>query len=326
MALELTNSVEVYLKANPDGPFMGSIPFEKGQGVHEGRKEAIKDHGARWTPNPDFVEVPRSGPKYYKSVLPAAVRGWWTAPNRRVLVELLKLKPGEGMGSKALWIPRGLCPLGAAIMLKRCVEDQNKQEEGDAKARTKREPSLADKEREKRSRLNIPEDTEAEIAELCEHGIGYSSELMERARCYVSTSTAFTLGPRSGISDAARVLRGIRLCVVTVEEAKECARQKERLVSEPPPQVVDQDSAPEEVDLYKVVKKRRVEAEDGDTKLVTDMFDEGVVVAYIYDGTHDDTVKCEQCKALVSLQFMECGCAYSVWEHTGDASLLRRVE
>lgn len=315
MALELANSVDMYLKAGNKGPFLGDLPYEKGRGVHEERKAAIKERGAKWVPNPEYVEGTKG-----------VTRGWWAAPDRNVLLELLKLKPGDGMGSKALWLPRNIGPMGAALMLKQCTSEKAVADAADAQSRKRKEPSLADKEREERSRLSIPDDSPAEIAALLELGIVHSSELMERARRYASVDSGFSLGPRSGISDAARLLRGIKLGIVTVEEAKECRQTEEASVGVDVSALFESDEAEAkqtQEDLYKVVVKRRKTHLDDEEEL-GEVFDPGEIVGPSYADDILDAVTCERCAEQVSLQFMACGCAYSVWAFSEDGALVRR--
>lgn len=316
MALEITHTIETYLRVGGKGPFLGELPYEKARRVHDERKAAIKERGAKWTPNPEYVEGARGG-----------TRGWWAAPNRHVLLELLKLKPGDGMGTTPLWLPCGVGPMGAVLMLKLCMDEKVAEEAADAQARKKREPSLEDKEREERSRLDIPNDSAADVAALLELGIVHSRELMERARRYASDATGSSLGPRSGISDAARLLRGVRLGIVTVEEARECRRVEEAPANvgagAPLDEVRAAVSAPL-ADPYRVVKRRKLQS-DNDAP-ACDEFDEGLVCGLRHGDLPPDTVTCEQCDEQVNLQFMACACPYSEWEFTGDELLMRRKE
>ena len=314
MADDVAHSVDVYLKTHTDGPFLGMLRYEKGRGVHDERKAIIKERGARWTPNPRYVE---GQPRRQDGAI--EVRGWWAAPSRAVLVELLQLKPGAGLGTKSLWMPCGLGALGASMLLRRCVEEKRMEDAADALSRKKREPSLADKEREERSRLDIPDDSEEEIAELQQLGVVYSSALMERARRFTSQSTGSTFGPRSGISDAARMLRGVRLGIVTVEEAKECAQHEDLLTDVAP----SSEQVQEEEDMYKIAKRQRVAStDDGYDHCLGASLD---TTAPFYDAPPVDTVTCEECDEPVDLQFMACACAYSEWERAADGSLSRLV-
>lgn len=315
MADDVAHSVDLYLKTQKDGPFLGILPYVPGKGVHDERKAIIKERGAKWTPNPRYVEEPRVDRLHTH---PCEARGWWAAPSRAVLVELLQLRPGAGLGTRSLWLPCGLGPLGASMLLRRCVDEKKTEDVADALSRKKRAPSLAEKEREERSRLDIPDDSEAEIAELQELGIVYSRALMERARRYTSKSTGTTLGPRSGISDAARMLRGVRLAIVTVEEVKQCAQHEEQLADAALSSELVQEEQGEE-DVYKIVKRQRVASTDDDDG-PEDPLD---TTAPFFDVPPVDTVTCEECGESVNLQFMACACAYSVWERAADGSLSR---
>ena len=87
-------------------------------------------------------------------------------------------------------------------------------------ASSKKKPSETQVEQHLRRELRIPDDDPLKLATLeREHGV--SADVVDRSgRCA-------RLGPRSGISNADRVLRGLRLNVITAPELVELLGEKE---------------------------------------------------------------------------------------------------
>jgi hypothetical protein len=319
-AEDLAHRVGQYLTQG--APYRGVIPYVGPPAVHAARKEAVKECGAKWCPNPEFVEGVRGrgGP----------VRGWWTASHARILVELLELKRLESFpaGGKTLWQPLGLCERGAALLHKRCVDEKQRQDAQEEHERTKRKPTAEQQEREERTRLGIPEDYAEDVAALQALGIEYSRALVQRIRRVVWPSSGLSLGPRSGISDAARLLRGVRLNILIAQEIS-CYDGGSGSGAVPGAGAgEDSIKRPRRSDVKRkrqftpaAVATDSKEARDGtsDTSEVPDvpepttpsLLAEQVCSPFLQEAS--PCVRCDKCGDPVWIQFMECACPYSKW-------------
>jgi hypothetical protein len=145
-----------------------------------------------------------------------------------------------------------------------------------------------------RKALCVPANSEEHVRELAELGISLS---------VVAASAKWPrLGPRAGISDAHRVLRGIKLGKCSPQDVLSGA--------------LADDSRP-----HKRLQKRPREARDGQGKreasataraasAATESAEEAAArfVGIVYRQTQDAPFICERCCAPVSVQFEECKC------------------
>lgn len=131
----------------------------------------------------------------------------WRAPDEPTLIALI---------SNGKWRPAGHdSRFGGEVVRYIRRRDQAaelaEQQKREA-ARKSKEPSQAQKARTARSDLMISPDETHLLAEALEHGVD---------QALVTSTGAFAhLGPRSGISDASRLFRGIRFGLVTWESLK----------------------------------------------------------------------------------------------------------
>ncbi len=186
-------------------PFLGESPFEG--------KEAVKDCGARWVPNP----------KKQKGVQDGLVSGWWSAPNERVLERLLEL-PKTNKTTRSgrpwmvsSWAPWDCPPNQAHQIILLISEFETYQQLEVQKAHADRRG--ADERRRKQEELaGVDEDAPEEIEALRnEFGIEWDFELRESAS---QGAAAGLLGPKAGLSAVGRLLRGLRLEVVEPDDVR----------------------------------------------------------------------------------------------------------
>jgi len=314
------NHVEVVVKqyvcSGP--PYFGHIPrYGKGsnrdgtgdsRAVYDERKELAKAAGVAWKRNPDYKEDMgrHSGVDMRPFMAPTerVDMGWHVAPTEHALCQLVC---SPLFCEWPIWVPNdiGMQNMAVAeVVLKRRKAEA---EEKDAAMRKSREPSEAETEQNKRRVLGIPDCTESEKAELLAHGIVHSKELMEATHTYElkESSAVRSLGPRSNISDAARLLRGLQLGLVSKKDVQD-GLQKYR--------------GEEHVETR---KRQRVDAPlEGSTTLCTisgrtcvprqEIADDHDAMPESYPCTllpiERPPEECLRCGAKVWKQFMECSC------------------
>ena len=188
-------------------PFLGDSDYDS--------KETIKEAGARWVPNPAKQRGARDG------VTP----GWWSAYDERTLEALLALpkvaktrrdgnewqapawKPFDCPGKNAA---EGVAELLNEFSIYTKVRD-GEEREALQRAQTRREEAL----RARDALAGAGGDDPADVAALrAEYDVEWAEELRRAA------DRATVLGPTSGISSVARVLRGLRLEIVFKEQVR----------------------------------------------------------------------------------------------------------
>jgi len=185
-------AVEYLLRGTP---YKGSSDFED--------KDQIKDIGASWLRN----EFKQDGE-------PKRVNGWWVASNELQLDNLLSAPLNKK--NQRVWRPYDV-PVDEIESIVRLVHEFNgnvlmseRLAKGSDKAK---ETARVEARLLRQQKSGIPEETEANKTELRFMGVQFDEEMSR-----ISSSSP-SLGPHCGISPAARLLRGIRLRLVTVAEA-----------------------------------------------------------------------------------------------------------
>ena len=126
----------------------------------------------------------------------------WTALDKPTLLALC---------DSGLWHARGMGYEANIIIVKLLRKEQTDREEAEMKARVKRSgPTDEEKKLAKLKEFGIPPDEPKLLEELASKGI--TKDMAARSVDYS------WLGPRSGISNAERLLRGLRFKLVTVED------------------------------------------------------------------------------------------------------------
>tara|TARA_B110000902_G_scaffold95773_1_gene113311 strand:- start:2469 stop:4052 length:1584 start_codon:yes stop_codon:yes gene_type:complete len=190
-------------------PFLGTHDYE--------RKQELRDIGVTWQKNPlKDEDCSDRNIKY----------GWYGAPNERILEALLELEPREearrhdkGVKTVYAWAPRD-CPTpqtgeavcGLLIEHRVLTEERDRVERVQAKTRQVERERLL---RERDQAAGRAADDSHEIARLRDqYGVEWSDEMGLASRI------APALGPTMGLTDVERVLRGLDLGVVEVEDVR----------------------------------------------------------------------------------------------------------
>jgi hypothetical protein len=181
-----------YLDAGP--PFKGDS--------HYNYRHMIHDAGGEWLSNPKKVKGARDG----------QVGGWWVAKTHRRLLDLLSL-PADNTTHQARWRPLNLD--GNAVgVLRTEVADRIALEEQALRAARVAQPQVQSY-KEDRQWLGVVDDTDTEIMVLSDR-LGVP---MDKVPPIVEAAIRWDyLGPRSGMSDAARLIRGLNLKLITPKQ------------------------------------------------------------------------------------------------------------
>ncbi len=194
--------------ARTDPPFRGIIPLAprgKPKDGYQKRKEAAKSEGVRWLANKDYKEedgweVPR---------------GWFVCESFDMVIAVLKQEP---IDSLPVWIPDGVSTSNLPELLDALKKKRDVTEKADAASRKRHEPSEADQERDIIERLGIPPDAPDEISALLQKGVhAWDADHIKGAKRYIPPGNGVSLGPRSGLSTAGRLLRGFEMELVAVD-------------------------------------------------------------------------------------------------------------
>lgn len=188
-------------------PFLGDSDYDS--------KETIKEAGGRWVPNPAKQRGAKDG------VMP----GWWSAYDERALEALLalpkvtKTRRDGGEWQAPAWFPfdcpgknaaDGVAELLNEFSIYTKVRDEEERE-ALKRAQARREEAL----RSRDALAGAGGDDPTDVAALqAEYDIEWTEELRRAA------DRAVVLGPTSGISSVARVLRGLRLEIVFKEQVR----------------------------------------------------------------------------------------------------------
>ena len=275
---ETQAEVDGYLASGP--PYYGDSRYEDA--------ELLKQHGAAW-------EKPKR---------------LWFAKNRSVLAALIET---------GKWRPRSLARPKDLVRHVRMAE----QALLDAKLAAERAAAAAARDAAKRAGptdnevehqlvqwLGIKKDTDSELQRLHQHGLGAAD-----VRAAVRLGH---LGPRSGFSNAARLLMALDNGLITVDEARAAtaaaaAAQADRV----PPQKTARTSATAQGRLGPPPPPE----DDCGTAREEDDAPDG---AYAHASTAAARVqrpldpwvatRCEDCRKIVFEQFLDCVCPDRVWQ------------
>jgi len=127
--------------------------------------------------------------------------GRWTALDKDTLLALC---------DSGLWWPKGMNQEANIMIVKLLRKEQTDREEADMKARMRKTgPTEEEKAAARLKEFGVPPDEPELLEDLASKGI--TEDMSIRSGDYS------WLGPRSGISNASRLLRGLRFNLVTVE-------------------------------------------------------------------------------------------------------------
>ena len=276
-----------YLTRGP--PFLGISDWK--------HKDQVKAAGSIWVTNPE-----RSSPK-----------GWWAAKTVENLILLLQLTDdGEGV-----WTP--MAPISSELVLsyKKRTTPVIVQEEAPKQldpptlhTATSARKARALLEQQRVVDSGVGEDT-AEEKEMLS-GL-YSIEWTDRMRDLAST--VLQLGPQCGLSSVARVLRGLRLRIVTSEQVKSGVYEstKDRDPMSSSTSMLGELS--EHIQATQAIQADALGNEftrSGTNWIFFRKFVTLRPVQHIpnlnvkFDA--QETTHCETCRGVVSLQFLDCNC------------------
>ena len=178
-------------------PFKGDSDFA--------HKNLVRETGASFFRNPLKVHGARDGQP----------SGWWVAKDERTLLALLSL-PADTTTQQAVWRPLHLDP-AAVGALRNEIADRIALEEAAYRAARVAQPK-AQSFKQDRQWLGIEDDTDSQIMVLAER----LELLMDQVPPIVEASTRWDfLGPRSGMTDAERLLRGLNMKLITPKRARD---------------------------------------------------------------------------------------------------------
>ncbi len=205
-----------------------------------------------------------------------------------------------------VWMPLGLAPKEAlavrAVIKQRDALESKLKEDQQAAARRKpdgpTEQQILDSARRD---LHVPDDDAKELEEVANHGI--TPEIVTQSARWAM------LGPRSGISDVRRLLRGIRFEIVNYDDIVSGKAalymrgdlKKARTTGEQGGKAGVKRKEASSTKVAHKQKKQRVDAEPAKPCAAQPA---SKAVEYKY------TVRCSDCRRVVDsrLQFVECGC------------------
>ena len=207
-----------YLKLG--APYKGVSAFES--------KDALKELHAVWAPNPlkNRADGVRDG----------LVGGWWSAPDESVLLEILEIELSSDRRGQRVWRPAEYSdasdawvdapPVGfwkpldvpeesVRRILELICEFRSNQKMEDASlaraAATDRAAAAARAAAVASKDVAVLDDNASDVSQLERMGVRWSRKIASE----VSRRSDF--GPSSGLSDAIRALRALKLKIVTVE-------------------------------------------------------------------------------------------------------------
>lgn len=278
---EAEDTAQRYLEVG--APFYGECSWDD--------KAAVKEAGATWRPNPEKQKGVRDG----------RPGGWWVAKDEAVLLDLLQLPAVP----HRLWTPIAFNDTAVSALRSLLFARKQAAEEADREARRAKPKAESDK--QVRQWLGIGDDTDAQIM-LLSDALGVP--MVEVPPIVAKAIPWMKLGPRSGMSDAQRLLRGLHLGLLCPTEARNggpkesepprrrtqrAARARQRPLGRPPPSEPCADAAD-------------AAAFDGALLSWDDNEWLGPDPAPSYSGGYD-TPTCPKCHELVWVQFGgSCGC------------------
>lgn len=206
-------------------PYKGTSGFDD--------KEAVKELGATWLANPLKIKGERDG----------ITGGWWVAGNEIGLAKLIGAPLSKKKKKNRIWTPLDV-PADEVDAVARLIHEFEgsckMKDRLDREERTASEAARALATAARHLQAGIPPDEEPSREALRALGVEYD-DAMGRA-----ASAAPALGPHVGISPANRLLRGIRLTIVSVAQAnaKRFGRGGGRRARDGRPADADADVAP----------------------------------------------------------------------------------
>ena len=237
--------------------------------------------------------------------------GRWTALSKDTLLALC---------DSGLWVPEGFNHEANVIIVKLLRKEQTDREEADTKARMKRAgPTEEEKRVAKLKEFGIPPDEPKLLEELASKGI--NKEMT------TGSGDLSCLGPRSGISNAARLLRGLRFNLVTVEGVVAGTAQEPSYSKTGKQGAKAGVSKSKGFDLRVGSQAKRArkkeepqpppqEQQVAQASRAHENYTDGQAPAKQVRRQFVDAEKCGDCGVVVerAWQFMECGCSGKMWK------------
>jgi hypothetical protein len=290
------DEAKFWLQKGP--PFKGISLFES--------KERVKDLGCKWIPNPQK----QKGVPFRDDGL---VAGWWSTDSLTTIERLIGLglsdvpKYKESKHGKQRlpdqwhWRPDSVS--GDPRTVVRIIQDFERymEAERDSQIAATRKKPVSRDEAGTRHDLGVREDSTEEIQLLLKYGITWTPVLAQKSLSGVS-------GPRSGASDAMRVIRALKFGVISTSDVMSPdfgdrpSAKRNRVVSvatERPSNAVCLHFARGEAPNEGEAARRQEAAENADRMRVSDLHTPIPAMR---------TTICTTCATEVVEQFSDCAC------------------